>query len=89
MYFAVSFDLYVIAITTKSRSSLYKFSPPSVTSGSMIDGMLPFVIWIDLIRENSTTHDGTIDRSDQKGVKIEHSCQKAQKGNKRAGGIWQ
>ena len=59
-----------------------------MTGGSMIDGMLPLVIWIDLIRENSTTHDGIIDKNDYKGVKIEFICQKAQKGNKRAGAIW-
>ena len=60
-----------------------------MTSGSMIDGMLPLVIWIDLIRENSTTHDGIIERNDYKGVKIEFICQKAQKDNKIGGGIWQ
>ena len=54
----------------------------------MIDGMLPLVIWIDLIRENSTTHDVIIGGNDYKEVRIELICQKAQKDNKREGAIW-
>lgn len=51
----------------------------------MIDGMLPLVVWFDRTPESGDIHGDIIDGNDQKGVKIENICQKAQKYNKRGG----